>query len=223
MNVNTWVKRVRHFVKYRGRGPVALLNREAKGRMIRAIVEEYLGRPVRGMRVLDIGCGNGGISGHFVKQGNEVFGVDVDDKRKGQDLGFSFRLVDSEVLPFDDQSFDLVLSHHVIEHVADQRLHLAEIKRVLKPSGSCYLATPNKTSPLMEGHIGNDRVLRHAQMQPLFERSGFQVKEYSLEVLSRPDAFFAEKRYGRFIPRRAAEALRPWYPSHLFMLRPFGS
>ncbi|MEN9577776.1 MAG: hypothetical protein RJA70_785 [Pseudomonadota bacterium] len=220
MSVRGIINKARHFAKYRGRGPVALLNREAKGRMIRAIVEDFAGRPASGLTILDIGCGNGGISNHFSKQGNEVFGVDVDDKRKGQDLGFEFRLVESERLPFENQRFDLVISHHVIEHVPDQALHLAEIRRVLKPTGLCYLATPNKTSPFMEGHIGNEWVLRHAQMQPLFERCGFDVKEYSFDVLSRPDEFFAEKRYGRFIPKRAAEALRPWYPSHLFMLRP---
>lgn len=220
MNIRSAIKKAKHFSKYRGRGPVAFLNREGKAKMIASIVEDYWHQPVRGMTVLDIGCGNGGISSHFVKKGNTVHGVDVEDKRRGQGLGFEFHLVNSEALPFEAGTFDLVLSHHVIEHVPDQALHLQEIKRVLKPKGICYLATPNRSSPLMEGHVGNEMVLRHRQMQPLFEGCGFAVREYSFEVFVRPDAFHAEKRHGRYLPAALAETLRPWYPSHMFMLKP---
>ena len=44
-------------------------------------------------------------------------------------------------LPFPDESFDLVLSHAVIEHVADAPLYLRECRRVLAPEGRCYLST----------------------------------------------------------------------------------
>ncbi len=220
MPLRRLAKKAEHLLRYRGHGPVAFIARESKARMICAIVEDFLHRPVEGMRILDIGSGNGDISRFFAARGNQVSGVDVDDKRKQKDDSFEFALVDSEKLPFEDATFDLVLSHHVIEHVSDQRLHLSEIKRVLKPGGACYLATPNRTSPIMRGHVGNQMVLRHHQMQPLFEECGFQVWEYSYDVMTRPDEFHGEKRYGRFIPPVLAERLRPLYPSHMFMLKP---
>jgi SAM-dependent methyltransferase len=49
-----------------------------------------------------------------------------------------------ERLPFPDGTFDVVISNHVVEHVADPDRHLSEIRRVLKASGVCYLATPNR-------------------------------------------------------------------------------
>jgi SAM-dependent methyltransferase len=52
-----------------------------------------------------------------------------------------FALADGMALPFPDGSFDLVLSHAVIEHVADAPLYLRECARVLAPRGHVYLST----------------------------------------------------------------------------------
>ena len=102
----------------------------------------------KGARLLDIGCGNGDISAYFAR-GNDQYGVDVSDRRRDGNRNFRFSVVGSEYLPYEDRYFDIVMSHHVIEHVDDQDRHLAEIHRVLKPAGILYLATPNRTSPLM--------------------------------------------------------------------------
>ena len=52
-----------------------------------------------------------------------------------------FALADGMALPFADGAFDLVLSHAVIEHVADAPLYLRECARVLAPGGRVYLST----------------------------------------------------------------------------------
>jgi SAM-dependent methyltransferase len=52
-----------------------------------------------------------------------------------------------ESLPFEDEKFDLVLSHEVLEHVADDRRCLEEIVRVLKPGGRLVLFVPNRGYP----------------------------------------------------------------------------
>lgn len=72
--------------------------------------------------------------------------MDVCDNRQTQD-GYTFQLVEGVKLPFDDVSFDVVITNHVIEHVGDgdaQRKHLAEIHRVMKLDGIGYLAVPNR-------------------------------------------------------------------------------
>ena len=53
----------------------------------------------------------------------------------------TFALADGMYLPFGDAAFDLVLSHAVIEHVADAPLYLRECARVLAPGGRFYLST----------------------------------------------------------------------------------
>src|SRR5688572_9768644 len=64
--------------------------------------------------------------------------------RLGRERGMRnlyFALADGMALPFSDGAFDLVLSHAVIEHVADARLYLRECARVLAPRGHVYLST----------------------------------------------------------------------------------
>jgi SAM-dependent methyltransferase len=106
--------------------------------------------------VLEVGCGSGGISHYFATHPQlqcEVEAVDTVDNRQITD-GYSFTLVKSTRLPFPDSSFDVVLTNHVIEHVGpidEQRMHLRELRRVLRPSGTGYIAVPNRWQ-LVEPH-----------------------------------------------------------------------
>ena len=79
-----------------------------------------------------------------------VVGIDPAERfqdagvRLGRERGLRnlhFALADGMALPFCDGAFDLVLSHAVIEHVADAPLYLRECARVLAPRGHVYLST----------------------------------------------------------------------------------
>lgn len=103
-----------------------------------------------GGRVLDAGCGGGGMPLSLAEEAALVVGIDPADRfsdagvRLGRDRGLrnlTFALADGMFLPFASGSFDLVLSHAVIEHVADAPLYLRECARVLAPGGSVYLST----------------------------------------------------------------------------------
>lgn len=56
-------------------------------------------------------------------------------------------VANGESLPFASSSFDVVFSCHVIEHVLDQNRYVSEIRRVLKPGGTLFLACPNRLWP----------------------------------------------------------------------------
>jgi ubiquinone/menaquinone biosynthesis C-methylase UbiE len=101
-------------------------------------------------RVLDAGCGGGGMPLSLAEEADLVVGIDP--ARRFQDAGarlgrertlgnLRFALADGMYLPFRDHTFDLVLSHAVIEHVADAPLYLRECARVLAPAGHVYLST----------------------------------------------------------------------------------
>ena len=110
---------------------------------------ERSGVAVRG-RVLDAGCGGGGMPLSLAEEADAVVGIDPAERfqdagvRLGRERGLRnlhFALADGMALPFPAGSFDLVLSHAVIEHVADAPLYLRECARVLAPDGRVYLST----------------------------------------------------------------------------------
>jgi SAM-dependent methyltransferase len=110
---------------------------------------ERAGGAIRG-RVLDAGCGGGGMPLSLAEEAGQVVGIDPINRfgdagvRLGRErsLGnLQFALADGMALPFATGAFDLVLSHAVIEHVADAPLYLRECARVLAPGGRIYLST----------------------------------------------------------------------------------
>jgi SAM-dependent methyltransferase len=118
--------------------------REAKAAKILAVAAAARGPLTSDVRVLDIGTGSGAIAAALGTRAT-VFATDVIDQRT--EIGtYAFILAD-ERLPFAAGTFDVIISNHVIEHVADPDRHLAEIRRVMKPSAVCYLATPNRWWP----------------------------------------------------------------------------
>jgi SAM-dependent methyltransferase len=110
---------------------------------------ERAGVTVRG-RVLDAGCGGGGMPLSLAEEADLVVGIDPAERfqQAGVRLGHErhqrnlvFALADGMYLPFPDRTFDMVLSHAVIEHVADAPLYLRECARVLASGGHVYLST----------------------------------------------------------------------------------
>ncbi len=97
----------------------------------------------RGLKVLDVGCGNGYVLFQYARNGAEVTGVDltataIDLCRKRFALnGLTGRFVqiDGEHLPYPDDCFDIVCSMGVLHHISNPQPTVDEIYRVLKPGG----------------------------------------------------------------------------------------
>jgi 2-polyprenyl-3-methyl-5-hydroxy-6-metoxy-1,4-benzoquinol methylase len=103
-----------------------------------------------GGRVLDVGCGGGGMPLSLAEHAAHVVGIDPMDRfslagaRLAQERdidSLDFVQADGMALPFASATFDLLLSHAVIEHVADAPLYLRECRRVMAPGGRMYLST----------------------------------------------------------------------------------
>ena len=103
-----------------------------------------------GGRVLDAGCGGGGMPLSFAEEADFVVGIDLVNRfgqagvslaRERARTNLRFLQADGQALPFQNASFDWVFSHAVIEHVADAPRYLRECARVLQRGGSMYLST----------------------------------------------------------------------------------
>ena len=89
-------------------------------------------------RILDVGCASGFLLQELANISKCAVGIDI---RSTTDIasGCNFIQADCHTLPFEDRSFDLVISLGVLEHVSDYELAIIEMKRVLKPDGYLFL------------------------------------------------------------------------------------
>ncbi|GAB4504455.1 MAG: hypothetical protein Fur0043_14490 [Anaerolineales bacterium] len=100
-------------------------------------------------RVLENGCGVGIYLERLAEQGADVIGLEYDFERAAQAASRSRKVVNAagEALPLPSASFDLILSHEVLEHVQDDAQAVREMVRVLKVGGRLVLFVPNRGYP----------------------------------------------------------------------------
>jgi SAM-dependent methyltransferase len=131
---------------------------------------EYVCQYSAGLRVLDYGCGGGFGCSLIATKGRAqmVIGLDVDagaiqlaKQRYDGQANLSFETFDGYSIPFNDQSFDMIASFEVIEHVSDTDRYLAEIRRLLKPDGVAMFSTPNKNLTRMGYWRGKNPSIHH--------------------------------------------------------------
>jgi 2-polyprenyl-3-methyl-5-hydroxy-6-metoxy-1,4-benzoquinol methylase len=101
-------------------------------------------------KILEIGCGAGGIVAELTKRGHDIVGTDLSHEiiAYGLQLHGNIRLEvqPAEELPYADGMFDVVLSFDLFEHIIKVDRHIEEVRRVLKPNGYYLFQTPNKYS-----------------------------------------------------------------------------
>jgi SAM-dependent methyltransferase len=136
------------------------------------VLKRYIGQPIKD--ILVVGCGSGQEAAILAKAflANTI-GIDVDDSAFDHDALAAVRLtvMDANELLFPDASFDLVYSFHVLEHIPQPERALREMARVLRPSGTYLIGTPNKRR--LVGYIGSPTSLRNKviwNLQDLLKR-----------------------------------------------------
>jgi len=123
----TLFEKMYHFIKRKAiRDKVSLIN-------------SY--QPLKG-RILDIGAGTGDFLLEAKNQNWDILGIEPNDKAKGIAIGKGIKFGDT-IEKLESNSFDVITMWHVLEHVPDVEHQVAELKRLLKPSGTIIIAVPN--------------------------------------------------------------------------------
>lgn len=106
-------------------------------------------RFVEGKSVLDIACGTG-FGGSILLQAGatQVVGADLswlalERARQWIEASYGLCQCDATKLPFKDEGFDSITSFETLEHIAEEKTFLDELRRVLRPGGVLILSTPN--------------------------------------------------------------------------------
>ncbi len=108
---------------------------------------------LKGLRILDIGCGGGLLSEPMAKMGATVLGADAGKTNievakihaKQSGIKIDYRTTTAEDLAAKGEKFDVVLNMEVVEHVADVELFMTACAQMVKPGGLMLVATINRT------------------------------------------------------------------------------
>ena len=124
--------------------------------------------PLKGLRILDIGCGGGLISEPMTRLGADVTGIDASKKNikiaslHAKKNNLKIEYLDKSPEQMDDKKkFDVLLNLEVIEHVDDVDLFLKSCSKLLKKNGLIFTATINRTlTSYIKAIIGAEYILR---------------------------------------------------------------
>ena len=125
------------------------INNSETNKRIKIIFGDLLlKKDLSGKKFLEVGCGLGYFSNKASKLGAKVTGIDIGPNlvniNKNKTPNGAFKVASASKLPFNSESFDVVLSTEVIEHVDNQKDAFKEMFRVLKKGGILVITTPNK-------------------------------------------------------------------------------
>jgi len=129
------------------RGEPSYVWRAGQQRRLEMIIQAA-GERIQG-NILENGCGVGMYVEHIVPFGGTVIGLEYDFERAAEARINSPHILNAagEFLPLPSATFDLILSHEVIEHVQNDRSAIQEMVRVLKPGGRAVIFCPNRGYP----------------------------------------------------------------------------
>ena len=129
--------------------------------------------PLFSGKILDSGCGSMPYKNIILSNNDKVtnyIGLDIESGLNYENVNADF-LWDGSIMPFEDSSFDVVISTEVMEHVPDPDSYLMEVKRVLKPGGMFFFTVPF----LMSLHEVPNDYYRYTPfaLEMIFKRVGF--------------------------------------------------
>jgi SAM-dependent methyltransferase len=102
-----------------------------------------------GRHVLDLGCWDAATLDMYRPKDARVFGIEIHEQSAAEALKRDVLVTRADLnkqLPFASESFDLVTSHQVIEHLHDTDLFMSEMFRILRPRGQVIVSTENLAS-----------------------------------------------------------------------------
>ncbi len=126
-------------------------------------------QPLKGLSLVDIGCGGGLLCEPMTRLGGNVTGIDPGDENiaiarnhsAAQDLDIDYQAISAEELLETGKTFDIVLNMEVVEHVADVSLFMSSCAKLVSPGGVLFSATLNRTMKSFAlAIVGAEYVLR---------------------------------------------------------------
>ena len=129
-----------------------LIELPAWERLLKKIVWAQLGN-ICGKSILDFGSGEGVTANHFAENNNVVAIEPSEDMLVNRWADFEYKQIQGDVTKlsdFDDNTFDMIICHNVLEYIEDKKSVLDELHRVLKPQGVLSIVKHNRAGRVMQ-------------------------------------------------------------------------
>lgn len=152
-------------------------------------------------KILDLGCGNG-ISARLLNQADfDVVGTDIsplflEEAHTWENPNLRYQVCDVLELPFEDETYDVICSNELIEHLPDIERALTEMIRVVRKGGRIVLSGPNLCSPLTP-FLDWLKLMCGKPGRPVWG----ETKRQALQQLSRNWGLYLKKRFTRQPPQ----------------------
>ncbi len=125
--------------------------RYIKDNIIQNFKLRFSDKPLKNIKILDIGCGGGLLSEPMCRLGADVIGIDASEKNiqvakihaKENKLNINYVCTTPEALK--NKKFDVILNMEIVEHVEDVSFFIKKSSELLKKNGVMFVATLNKT------------------------------------------------------------------------------
>ena len=162
---------------------------------LRHYVELVIRYAPSGSRILDLGCGNG-ISSRLLNQADfDVVGTDIsalflEEAQEWENPKLRYQVCDVLELPFENNSFDVICSNELIEHLPDVETALTEMIRVVRKGGKVVLSGPNLCSPITP-FLDWIRMMFGKPGRPVWG----ETKQQALQQLKRNCGLYINKRF----------------------------
>ena len=129
-----------------------LIELPAWERLLKKIVWAQLGN-ICGKSILDFGSGEGVTANHFAEDNNVVAIEPSEDMLVNRWADFEYKQIQGDVTTlsdFEDNTFDMIICHNVLEYIEDKKHVLDELHRVLKPQGVLSIVKHNRAGRVMQ-------------------------------------------------------------------------
>ncbi len=201
-------------------------------RRLAVIFDEMLTEQIAGERMLDLGCGSGWFSRRAVERGASLISLDISEslaRITSKSTGTDGVTGEGGLLPFSPQSFDIVVSSEVLEHMDEPERGIKEVERVLKPGGVFVMTTPNRrwlwlvnlaTRLKLRPYEGYENFLGFTELRLIMADAGLNVEQhfgfhpwpfqitFMQRLSTRVDQRFGRGLWGRYMINQAIFARR---------------
>ncbi len=165
-------------------------------------------------KILEFGCGTGYFLNWLKHRGyNHVVGADIAksaiDYANEHFKPISFDLIKENELIYGENSFDIVLSFDVVEHIIDQKNHFKQVYKILSPGGYYCFATPLKELNILFNIFNRKNKIYHPSLQnkvglrSICKQTGFSKSEFvklSRTLSNKQIKKIKSKHLGCFLP-----------------------